>query len=252
MKRILAAVLLCSVFLVQCKKDDTKASTATATAANLNNRAVGASANEFLSGAKYTAINVQLQYMPGFAPDAAALNNLTAFLNTLVNKPAGITISQTPIAASGKSVFTLEDINAREVASRTEFTSGSTLSVYVLYVDAPFSTANVLGAAYRNTSLVVFGPTITSNSGGLNQPPRAKLETTLLEHEFGHLLGLVNLGSPMVTGHEDATHLNHCNNSNCLMYYSVQTTVIGGMLMNNPVPVLDANCKADLTANGGK
>ena len=248
MKKYIIPLLFSLVLFAQCSKKDTAATATT----NLNTKSVGASAKEFLTAGTYTSIKVQLQYMPGFAPDAAALANLTNFLNTLVNKPAGISFNQTPIAASGKSVFSIEDISALEKTNRTQFTNGNVLSVYVVYVDAPFTTANILGAAYRNTSLVIFGPTVTSNSGGVNQTTRTKLETTVLDHEFGHLLGLTNLGTPMVTQHEDAAHMSHCNNSSCLMYYSTQTTVMGGVLLSGPIPVLDANCKADLTANGGK
>lgn len=248
MKNKIAGLFLIVVLFAQCSKKDSTPSSSN----NLNTKSVGASAKEFLSASTYTSINVQLQYMPGFAPDAAAISNLTNFLNTIINKPAGINFSQTPIAASGKSVFSIDDISALEKANRTQFTYGNVLSIYVLYVDAPYTTANILGAAYRNTSLVIFGPTMTSNSGGVNQTTRTKLETTVLNHEFGHLLGLTNLGTPMVTQHEDASHKSHCNNSSCLMYFSTQTTVMGGVLLSGQIPVLDANCKADLTANGGK
>ncbi len=248
MKKYIVPLLFSVVLFSQCSKKDTVATAKN----NLNTKSVGASAKEFLSAGTYTSINVQLQYMPGFAPDAASLTNLTNFLNALVNKPGGITFSQSPIAASGKTVFSIEDISALEKANRTQFTNGNVLSVYVVYLDAPFTTANILGAAYRNTSLVIFGPTVTNNSGGVNQTTRTKLETTVLDHEFGHLLGLTNLGTSMVTSHEDAAHMSHCNNSSCLMYYSTQTTVMGGVLLSGPIPVLDANCKADLTANGGK
>ena len=248
MKKVILPLLLSMVFFAQCSKKDSTPNSSN----NLNTKSVGASAKEFLSAGTFTSINVQLQYMPGFAPDAAALTNLTSFLNTLVNKPAGINFSQTSIAASGKSVFNIEDISALEKANRTQFSNGNVLSVYVVYVDAPFTTANILGAAYRNTSLVIFGPTVTGNSGGINQTTRTKLETTVLNHEFGHLLGLTNLGTLMVTQHEDASHKSHCNNSSCLMYFSTQTSMMGGVLLSGPIPVLDANCKADLTANGGK
>ena len=248
MKKYIVPLLLIVVLFAQCSKKDSQATVDK----TLNLRSVGASAKEFLSAGTYSSVNVQLQFMPGFAPDAAALTNLTNFLNSHLNKPGGITFNQTPIAASGKSVFTIEEIDALEKANRSQFTNGNVLSVYVVYVDAPFSTANILGAAYRNTSLVVFGPTVTNNSGRVNQTTRTKLETTLLNHEFGHLLGLTNLGSPMVTAHEDGAHMSHCNNSSCLMYFSTQTSMMGGVLLSGPVPVLDANCKADLTANGGK
>ena len=248
MKKYVLLMFAVALLFSQCSKNDIAA----ALSGNLNSKTVGASAKEFLSAGTYSSNNVQIQYMPGFAPDVTALNNLKGFLDGAVNKPAGINFTQTPIAASGKSVFTIDDISALEKANRTQFTNGNVLSVYVVYVDGSFSTANVLGAAYRNTSLVVFGPTLANNSGGINQTTRTKLETTILDHEFGHLLGLTNLGTSMVTAHEDAQHMSHCNNSACLMYFSTQTTVMGGALLTGPVPVLDANCKADLTANGGK
>ena len=115
MKKYIVPLLFSIVLFAQCSKKDTAATATT----NLNSKSVGASAKEFLSGGTYTSINVQLQYMPGFAPDAAALTNLTNFLNSLVNKPAGFTISQTPVAASGKSVFTIEEVGALEKANRT-------------------------------------------------------------------------------------------------------------------------------------
>lgn len=74
----------------------------------------------------------------------------------------------------------------------------------------------------------------------------------MLEHEVGHLLGLVDLGSPMQTNHKDVAHGNHCNNSGCLMYYTSETTDILGFLLTGAIPTLDANCIADLKANGGK
>jgi hypothetical protein len=100
--------------------------------------------------------------------------------------------------------------------------------------------------------VVLLGKKIHDNSGALGQASRTKLEATVLEHEMGHLLGLVDLGSPMQTAHRDATHGNHCNNSNCLMYYSSETSDILGFLITGNIPTLDANCRADLHANGGQ
>lgn len=248
MKKIIFTLFVISVLLTRCSKKDVIVTPP----ADLNNKSVGASAKDFLSAAIYNTINVQLQYMPGYAPDAAALDNLKTFLLTYINKPGGINITQTQITASGKSVLSVTDLSALEKANRTQFNSGNILSVYVLYADAPYSTTNVVGVAYKNTSLAVFGPTVASNSSGVNQTTRTRLETVAEEHEFGHLLGLTNLGTPMVTPHEDGAHAAHCSNTACLMYYTTQTAIMGGILLSGPLPQLDTNCKADLQANGGK
>ncbi len=217
-----------------------------------NDKAVGASANDLLSSVKYTSIKIEIQYMPGFQPDVAGINNLVSFLNLFVNKTSGITVIQSQIPSANKAILSLTDIANIEKSNRTVYTSGSQLGIYFLYTDGAYTTANVLGLAFRNTSMCLLGKTIHDNSGALGQTSRTKLESTILEHEIGHILGLVDLGSSMQTNHKDATHGNHCNNSNCLMYYASETTDILGFLITGNVPPLDVNCKADLMANGGK
>lgn len=252
-KKIVFNLLIFSssfLFFSGCKKSDTVSNSTSISSENYKN--VGASAKDLLSAAKYSSAKIEIQYMPGFQPDAAAINNLITFLNSLINKPGGVSVIQTQIAASGKTVLTLNEITTIEKNNRTVFTSGNELGIYLLYTDANSAESNVLAFAYFNTSIAVMGKTVHDNSGGFTQPTRTKLESTVLGHEAGHLLGLVNLGSPMQINHEDPAHSKHCNNSNCLMYYITNTTGIMGTLMSGNIPPLDANCKADLTANGGK
>ena len=253
LKRSILPVIFClffSVIMESCSKTDQITGLPSINADN--NKNVGASARDLLSNANYTSIKIEIQYMPGFQPDAAAVNNLVSFLNVLVNKSAGISVVQTQIAASGKTVLSLNEIATIEKNNRTVYTSGNQLGVYFLFTDGGYTEANVLGLAYRNTSLCILGKTVHDNSGGLGQASRTKLESTVVEHEFGHILGLVNLGSPMQTSHIDAGHGNHCNNTNCLMYYTSETTDILGILITGNIPTLDNNCRADLTVNGGK
>jgi hypothetical protein len=247
---IVFLLAIISVNNFSCKKSDTI--TGLPSINSDNNKQVGASANDLLSAATYTSIKIEIQYMPGFAPDAASLNNLTAFFNTLVNKPGGVTIVQSAITASGKTVLSLNDIATIEKNNRTAYTSGNQLGVYFLYTDGGYTEGNVLGVAFRNTSMCIFGKTIHDNSGGIGQASRTKLESAVLEHEAGHILGLVDVGTAMQTNHKDAAHGSHCNNTNCLMYYASETTDVLGFLITGSIPPLDANCKADLKANGGK
>ena len=217
---------------------------------SMHNRAVGSSANELLNATKYKSLKIEVQYMQGFAPDAAALNHLQNFLGSYVNKPDGITVVTKEISGTGDMNLSADKIHAIEKANRTAFSTDTEIAVYILYTNGNYTDNNVLGVAYRNTSAAIFGKKVRDNSGGLGQASRTKLEATVLEHELSHLLGLVDIGSAMQTAHK--ANGNHCNNQNCLMYYASETTDVLGLLLTGNIPSLDAACVTDLKANGGK
>lgn len=218
----------------------------------LHNRAVGASAAEFLRSDKYNSLLVEVQYMKGAAPDTEAVENMRSFISTYCNKPSGVTITTKEINPPAQANYSVEEILDVEQEYRVEFSGNRRIVIYMLYVNGKFTNENVLGAAYQNTSAVIFSKTIQENSGAIGQPSRTKLETTVLQHEVGHLLGLVDVGTPMQTAHKDSQHGSHCDNTNCLMYYASETTDVLGFLVTSAVPVLDANCVADLKAQGSK
>ncbi|MEO6732166.1 MAG: hypothetical protein ABIN01_13195 [Ferruginibacter sp.] len=247
---ILFYIFFIAMSFTGCSKSDSN--TGLPSIVSENDKAVGASANDLLSSAKYTSLKIEIQYMPGFQPDATAVANLNSLLNTLANKPSGITIIQSQIASSGKTTMDLNDLATIEKNNRTAFTTSTQLGVYLLITDGSYISVNTLGLAYRNTSMCLLGKTIHDNSGAIGQASRTKLVTTVLEHEVAHLLGLVDIGSAMQTNHKDAAHGNHCNNNGCLMYYASETTDVLGFLITGNIPTLDANCRADLHANGGK
>ncbi len=250
--KTLLQVLIITALLTGCNKSDGDYVNNPGISGQLHNRSVGTSANELLALSKYTSLKIEVMYMTGYAPDAAALNHLQATLSGLLNKPGGISIATREIPASTNTSLSVNDIVQIEKANRTVFTDGLQIAVSILITNGSYVDANVLGVAYKNTSVALMGKTINDNSGGLGQASRTKLVATVLEHELGHLLGLVDLGSPMQTGHKDAAHGSHCNNTNCLMHYTSETSDILGFLITGNIPSFDTNCRADLTANGGK
>ncbi|MFI5131292.1 MAG: hypothetical protein ACHQFX_14920 [Chitinophagales bacterium] len=250
MKTAVTLILILSILVGCSKKDSSYVNNPSAS--DLHNKPVGASAGDLLASSKYTAVKVEVQYMTGFQPDAGALNHMQSVLSGLVNKPLGISIVTREIPASSNTVLSVNDVIEIEKNNRTAFTSGSELALYVLYTNGNYTENNVLGVAYRNTSVVLFGKKIQDNSGAVGQASRTKLVATVGEHEIGHLLGLVDIGSPMQTNHKDVAHGNHCNNSSCIMYYASETSDILGFLITGNIPSFDANCLADLHANGGQ
>lgn len=216
-------------------------------------RTPGASAGDLLSDDSFDRLIVQVQYVAGFPPDAGGLQRLEAFLNERVNKPEGVEVRvDEPLQIEAQSTYSAADVRALEQEHRTEFSEGSTLAVYILYLDGEYSGgANVLGIAYNNTSTALFVETIRQHSGGVLQPSHAVVEETVVSHELGHLLGLVNNGSDMQSEHQDEENDRHCDNENCLMFWAVRTTDFISNLLDG-VPELDQDCIDDLRANGGR
>lgn len=237
--KTLLPILLC--FILSCKKEG-----------YFNDRV---SPHDFLSNSPYQTLEVEVQFAGGFEPTSATISNLKTFLESRLNKSGGINIVQTTIPAPGQATYTLDNIRRIEKDHRTRHTEKGVLTAYVLLLDGEYAgnsgNSKVLGITYENSSIVLFEKTIRDYSGGIGEPSRSTLETTVCTHEFGHILGLVNYGTDMQTDHQDHTNGYHCNNQNCLMYYTAETTDILANILGGP-PSLDAQCINDLRGNGGR
>ncbi|WP_138431261.1 peptidase [Fodinibius saliphilus] len=215
--------------------------------------APGDSARSFLTANQYTSIEVEIDYMPGHEPTQEGLNSLQTFLEERLNKQSISLTNQTQISSGDQSSYSINDIRALEEEHRDNFTkaSGNTLHVYFLVLDGEYEQPNVLGVAYWNTSVAFMGKRMEDISG---EPPvspsEEKIESTVFRHEFGHNMGLVDIGSPMQTDHKTSGSA-HCTTDGCLMEPSVRTTDFFSNFSGS-IPPLDDLCIDDLQANGGK
>ncbi|MFT7344683.1 MAG: hypothetical protein ACI9XP_001270 [Lentimonas sp.] len=220
-------------------------------------KSTGSSSNDLLASKDYNSLIVELIIVSGQTPTQDALDNLKDMLEARLNKPNGITFVTTNIPSPQKSKYSLDDIIAIEDEHRTQFTDNNSIAASFIFIDGEYientSDSKVLGIAYYNTSMVIFEETIKSFSGGIGKPARFKLETVVINHEFGHILGLVNTGSAMQSQHQDVAHGAHCENEDCLMNWVAETgDAIENFLGTGPIPTFDNNCLNDLKSNGGK
>ncbi|MEP6262655.1 MAG: hypothetical protein ABJ092_13855 [Gillisia sp.] len=253
-KKLLSLLFLFLV-LSGCTKDDPDGSTKIDKTANL--KALGTSATDLLSDEKFTSIRVEMVYVTGFEPSQKTIDNLRSFLQQRTHKPDGITIFKRAVPSSNKAPFVINEIVQIEADNRTTFNAGDEIAVYIYFADGSnendTNTKIVLGSAYRNTSMVIYGKTVQMISNRLNSPDKSTVESTVVNHEFGHLFGLVNLGSPLQSDHEDDGSNGHCQVEGCLMNANVQFGQdLEDMLDGNDLPKLDDLCIMDLQANGGK
>ncbi len=251
MKKIVAVIALAFLVLTSCSKDDTENDSSLVVKTN-NKKALGTSAHDLLSDDKFDSMIIEVVYVEGFEPSATAINNFVYFLGSRINKSGGITVEKRVIPSPGNATYTNAQIIAIEDVNRIHYNDGSEIAVWAFFVDGKSSTDTsttvVLGTAYRNTSFVIYENTVQKLSNSPFKPSRTVLETTVIDHEFGHILGLTNAGTAMQSAHEDADHKRHCNVTTCLMYWESES----GNVLGGTIPVLDSQCIADLRANGGK
>ena len=256
-------------------------------AANPGNfRPTGSSANDILENTSFDRLQVEIAFVGGFGPTDQALEEFQTFLQQFTFKQ-NIELVFTELPSPEEEELTLTEVSNLEIANRTVYNDGSTLGIYIYFADAPSEGDDLegglvtLGAVYRNTSMIIYEQTIRRLAGRSDSITNADVEIATLNHEFGHLLGLVNLGSPPVNDHEDVDAENHCNVNPCLMRAELEfgasgrlsasnnknslhssCTLDGNILLNQmesnvsrglaAPPDLDAECQLDLEANGGR
>ncbi|MEM8762405.1 MAG: hypothetical protein AAGD88_01240 [Bacteroidota bacterium] len=193
-----------------------------------NLQPTGSSANDILSNDSFDRLEIQIGYVTGFRPRAESIANFEAFLRQHTFKD-NIEISFLELDSPDEETLTTNEIASLESDNRTLYNNGSTVTIYIYFADAPSDGDDeeeglvTLGAVYLNTSMVIFESTIRNLSAQtMGNISVADIETATLNHEFGHLFGLVDLGTEQVNIHEDHEAPNHCIVEGCLMRAALQ------------------------------
>lgn len=210
---------------------------------------------ELLRSDVYDKIVVEIDYVVGWAPNADTRDRVAAVLEDLCQKPGGVeVIVDDELPAQGSPSWTVVAADGVEVKYRDRYRDAEegVAVIYGLWLDGhsdrDSESSQILGYAVHGSSLVMFGETIGGLGGG---PLTGDPEPTVMAHELGHILGLVNNGVEMVGPHEDAGHLGHDGDEDCLMYWAVETSDVLESLLGGE-PDFDGACRADLKAAGGK
>ncbi len=263
-KKIALFTLLTLTLFLGCSKDTDVTSNSNNVDKSANLLATGASASDLLSNSNFDQLLIEIAYVSGFQPTAEAIATFEEFLRARTFKEE-IMFTYKQLTSPEEETLTLKEIVALEKENRTAYNDGTTLAMYIYFADAPAETDDesedtvTLGAVYQNTSMVIYEATIRDLVGNSAFVTVTDVEAATLNHEFGHLLGLVNLGTPAINDHEDPDAESHCTTEGCLMRAELQ---FGGPMMKlmqsnaskglAAIPELDAECLLDLQSNGGR
>ena len=260
--RIFTILIAIGLFLNCSKDSDNTTPSGIDKSANL--LATGDSANDILSNTAYSRLLIEAAYVTGFRPTSETMNNFETYLRNRTFKN-DIQVVYRELASPNEETLTLQEIADLESENRTAYNDGQTLAIYIYFADAPSDSDDedegivTLGAVYRNTSMVIHEGVVRKLANRSALITISDVETSTLNHEFGHLFGLVDLGTAMVNPHEDPDAENHCDIAGCLMRAELE---FGGGMMSVleksklskgvAVPTLDAECILDLQNNGGR
>jgi hypothetical protein len=211
---------------------------------------LGDYAKHYLQNTKYTKLLIEIDYVEGYKPSNQAINVLKDRINSYCDKEE-IIVFDKPISSS-KSSYSEEDIRALEKENRDYENTDKIIVAYVLYLNGRFSEdENVLGVAYSASSMAIFKERIYE----INIPWWAEnfigsedYEESVVVHEFGHLLALVNIGYQSDKGHESSNE-RHCIHDDCVMYHMIETaSIIDLITPEGPKPPSDfeSDCQYDL------
>ncbi len=260
MKGLYASIFLLIILFLSlsaCKNDDADEGPIDNTIEN--KQPLGTSAEDILSDDRYDKLKFELVYTESYRPEAESVNAFKNFVNARVVKPGGVQFIEREIPNQAGAPFTLDQIKTIEEEYRTLYNETGTVAIYIFFSNGSSSndtqSSVTLGTAYRNTSVVVYQKTlelITQSDPEL----LPILEQTTLEHEFGHILGLINLQNDDIhNAHEDPSNSKHCIVEECLMYFNatnVGRSALNRFMARGMVPQLDPLCIADLQAKGGQ
>lgn len=190
-----------------------------------------------------STIDVNVAFEPGAEPFTGTIQDNTQIWSILQNNIDALFLGRTiqPAVNVPMSLPEMSEIPDQKRDSWTtdqvlqlaasEFNlpqTPSTAEFFVLFLNGNFSSngtvnPNVVGISIEGTPVIaVFKNVILSS--GMSQFLDTFIEQATLVHEFGHNVGLVNDGLPMVTNHEDPAHPHHCTNQDCVMFWENDTT----------------------------
>ncbi len=201
-----------------------------------------------LDGSKYTSMIVEIDYHPGYEPESSTTDLLKQRLESVCDKPNGIQILLTESQLPGDGSWSAQDVRDAgwELKSHDPL-DGSTLYWQMILPAGTYDDDSVLGVAVDASTVAIFGDSVQEARGFLNRPSAEKVENSVVIHEFGHLLGLVNTVYTSPADHEDSDHPNHSNNEESVMYWAIESRTIGNFFDNEIPTEFDQDDLNDLT-----
>jgi hypothetical protein len=201
-----------------------------------------------LDSSKYTSMTVEIDYEAGYLPESTSTDMLKQRLESVCDKPDGINFQFTETDFPNDETWSANDVrDLGDEAKAVSPQSGSTLTWQILFPAGTYDDTSVLGVAVDASTVAIFKDSIDDAENIFRRPSAEKIENSVLIHEVGHLLGLVNLVYTSPADHEDSSHPGHSNNEDSVMYWAIESSSIANFFDNDLPTEFDSDDLNDLS-----
>lgn len=192
-----------------------------------------------------SSILLEVRSQSGAEPAGATVERIRTMLEQLSGKAVSTVGGSVP---GGPRQWTSADVRAE--ADRTGPPQRADAAVLtLLFLRGGLAGAEqTIGVAVRSDVAAIFSDRVDEGATPLAGTER--IEAAVTTHEVGHLLGLVDL--VLQTGRADPDHPGHSPNRDSVMYFAVESTLVGDLLAGGPPVDFDQADLADLRAIGGR
>jgi len=200
-----------------------------------------------LRSSMYTSMVIEIDHEPGYRPFSSSADMLVERLNSVCDKPSGISLEYNEVDFGHEGAWTAQDVRDKGWEQKdTSPRDGTTLYWQVLFPAGTYETDSVLGVAVDASTVALFGDSIDEADGPFGRPSVEDVENSVLVHEVGHLLGLVNLVYQSPVDHEDDEHPGHSNNEDSVMYWAVESADVSNFIFGTLPNDFDNDDRNDL------
>jgi hypothetical protein len=190
---------------------------------------------------------LEIDYEAGYKPETSSTDLLKQRIGEVCSFSKGISLEFTETDFADVGTWSADDVREQGWANKQDDpTNGKTLRWQLIFPAETNDDDNVLGVAVDASTIAIFGESVDGAAGFLNRPSAEDVENSVIVHEIGHLLGLVNLVYTSPADHESSDNPGHSNNEDSVMYWAIESVTVANFISGDLPNEFDQDDKDDL------